>query len=60
MDCSECQDIIRNATAGIYDTLKPFAKRKQIDDQAWTLTVVLLKKIENQVASKCTTQSTNS
>jgi len=52
MDCSECQDRVRSATTEIYKRLKDYRSAGMVDDQVFVTVAVLLKKIENQVASK--------
>ena len=57
MDCSECQDRVRSATTEIYKRLKDYRRAGMVDDQVFVTVAVLLKKIENQVASKCDTSN---
>lgn len=52
MPCRECQHIIRHATMQIFNTLKPCREGEVLDDQAWMIVLVMLRRIEKQVASK--------
>jgi hypothetical protein len=52
MDCAECQDIIRSATSEIYVRLKDAHRAGMVHEQTMTVVMVLVRKIERQVASK--------
>jgi peptidoglycan L-alanyl-D-glutamate endopeptidase CwlK len=52
MDCSECQDKILSATSEIFTRLKDYRKSGMVDDQAMAVIMALVRRIEQQVASK--------
>jgi hypothetical protein len=50
--CMECQDVVRNATSEIYVRLRDAQRAGMIHEQTLAVVMVLLRKIEQQVASK--------
>jgi hypothetical protein len=50
--CMECQDVVRSATSEIYVRLRDAQKAGMIHEQTLAVVMVLLRKIEQQVASK--------